>query len=123
MLRIHHALFALLLACIPCWAVDGGGEAPSTWLLVSRAELPDPNFNDSVILLTQRSPLGPAGVIINKPTRVRLAELFPDIKSLNTIDDKVFFGGPVALNTVSFIFRSAKEPDEAMEVMKEKAKN
>lgn len=100
-------------------AYGDDGDAPPAALLVSRADLPDPNFSDAVILLTQRNRLGPAGVIINKPTRVRLAELFPDIKTLNTVDDKVFFGGPVAMNTVSFVFRSAKEPDEAMEIMKD----
>ena len=114
------ALFlSILLAALLPVANAADEAAPPATLLVARAELPDPNFSDSVILLTQRNRLGPAGVIINKPTRVRLAELFPDIKALNAVDDKVFFGGPVAMNTLSFVFRSAKEPDEAMEIMKD----
>jgi len=118
MVRSALACLAVAFTCLvsPAYCDDDG---PPASLLVSRADLPDPNFGGSVILLTQRNPMGPAGVIINKPTRVRLAELFPDIKALNTVDDKVFFGGPVAINTVSFVFRSAKEPGEAMEIMKD----
>jgi len=120
MARLARALLLALLAGLPPASfAEDEASAPPAWLLVSRADLPDPNFNESVILITQRNRLGPAGVIINKPTRVRVAELFPDIKALNTVDDKVFFGGPVALNTVSFVFRSAKEPDDAVEVMKD----
>ena len=114
MKRILYALaFAAAGAIAPCLADD-----PSTFL-VSREGLPDPNFSNSVILMTPLDPSGGAiGVIINKPTRITLAKLFPDLPRLAKLDDRVFFGGPVQVQSVSFVFRASTAPDEALEIMK-----
>ena len=102
----RHALaFWLLLAAAQAW-----GESP--YFLVARPELPDPNFEDTVVLMPGTGLRGPLGVIVNRPTAVPLAKLFPDIARLAKSGDKLFFGGPVGREMVSFAFRAAKEPDE-----------
>ncbi|NJD30366.1 MAG: YqgE/AlgH family protein [Gammaproteobacteria bacterium] len=58
---------------------------------------------------------GPVGVIVNRPTAMTVAELFPDMERLAKIRDKVYFGGPVAFGTVWFLFRAAKPTDHAVE--------
>ena len=69
--------------------------------------------------MTPLDPSGGAiGVIINKPTRITLAKLFPDLPRLAKLDDRVFFGGPVQVQSVSFVFRASTAPDEALEIMK-----
>jgi putative transcriptional regulator len=83
-------------------------------LLTARSELPDPDFADSVVLVMNNLGAAPMGVIVNRPTQVSVAEIFPDLKRLAHVHDKVFFGGPVALDTVWFLFRAAKPPKDAI---------
>ena len=48
-------------------------------LLVAKPDLPDPNFRETVVLITQPVPGGgPLGVILNRPTGARLSEAWPD---------------------------------------------
>ena len=85
-------------------------------LLVARKDMPDPFFRNSVVLVTNAT-IAPVGVIINKPTDVKLSKALPDEKKLAEREDKLFFGGPVAADELAFVFRAAKRPDEAMPVM------
>jgi putative transcriptional regulator len=86
-------------------------------LLVADPELSDPNFRQSVVLVSRhRGIAGPIGVIINRPTAVTLARALPDVKALSGLDDKVFFGGPVATQALFYVFRADKKPDDAIEV-------
>lgn len=71
------------------------GDKP--YFLVARDDMPDPTFQQTVILMVPAPPKAPiiAGVIINKPTKARLNELFTDLPHLNHPDQTVYFGGPV----------------------------
>ena len=84
-------------------------------LLIGRAELPDPDFADSVVLVMNNLGAAPAGIIVNKPTHVAVAELFPDVKRLAPLHDKVYFGGPVEFGSVWFLFRAATPPEHAVQ--------
>jgi putative transcriptional regulator len=44
-----------------------------------------------------------------------VAELFPDLKRLAQLHDKVYFGGPVEIDSVWFLFRAAKAPEHAIQ--------
>ncbi|HEY2628218.1 MAG TPA: YqgE/AlgH family protein [Usitatibacter sp.] len=113
MKRIFRALLVVLAAAaLPTFADDTGS------FLVAREALPDPNFGHAVVLVMPPDGPGVLGVIVNRPTRVPLSKLFPDQPRLARLDDRVFFGGPVSLQTVSFVFRADKAPEDAMEVMK-----
>ena len=93
------------------------GEARSTAvLLAARAELPDPNFRDSVVLVMNNVAPVPMGIILNRPTRVDVARAFPDIERLATRGDKLYFGGPVNPGVVSFVFRADKPREHAVPV-------
>src|SRR5579862_1604321 len=115
-LAMGRILFALVLAAAgalaPCFA-----DEPATFL-VARDGLPDPNFGNSVVLMTPSEGEGSLGIIVNKPTRIPLSKLFPDLPKLANLDDRVFFGGPVSLQSVSFVFRADKAPEDALEIMK-----
>jgi len=115
MTRLLCVLVLVLVgAMTPCQADD---RSPPTFL-VAREGLPDPNFGNSVVLLTQIEGQGAFGLIVNKPTPVALAKLFPDLPRLAKLDDKVFFGGPVSMQAVSFLYRSSGVEDNSLEVMK-----
>jgi putative transcriptional regulator len=83
-------------------------------LLVARAKLPDPNFEDSVVLALNELGPGPVGIITNRPTKIPVSRLFPELKRLASVHDKVYFGGPVELDTVWFLFRAAKRPKNSI---------
>lgn len=90
----------------------------TTILLVARADMPDLNFKDSIVLVMNDIGPSPAGVIINRPTRIPVSRVFPEFESLAQLDDKVYFGGPVEIQSVSFLFRVDKAPEQtAIEVL------
>ena len=113
-----RALCALFVLCAMSWSTSADNAKPlTTILLIARAELPDPNFKDSIVLVMNHIGPSPAGVIINRPTRIPVSRLFPELETLAHFDDKVFFGGPVEIQSVSFLFRFEKPPEHATEVL------
>ena len=108
------AVCALLLLAVASWpAVADESSRLNAILLVARDGLPDPNFAGSVVLVINHVAEGPVGVIVNRPTRMSVPELFPDLERLAAIEDKAYFGGPVELGTVWFLFRASKPPASA----------
>jgi putative transcriptional regulator len=84
-------------------------------LLVAKGELRDPYFADSVVLVMNNLGPGPVGLVVNRPTAIPVARLFPDLKGLAQVHDKVYFGGPVGVESVWFLFRAVKPPEHAIE--------
>jgi putative transcriptional regulator len=83
-------------------------------LITARGELTDPFFADSIVLVMNNLGPAPVGIIVNRPTRVTVSHLFPDLKQLANLPDKVYFGGPVEIETVWFLIRTPKAPEHAM---------
>jgi putative transcriptional regulator len=115
---VTRALCAFLLLFGMSWPTSADDTKPlTTILLVARAELPDSNFKDSVVLVTNNIGPAPAGVIINRPTRIAVSRLFPDLERLAQLDDKLYFGGPVETASVAFVFRADTPPEHATQVL------
>ncbi|WP_439490747.1 YqgE/AlgH family protein [Algoriphagus sp.] len=74
-------------------------------LLISEPFLQDENFVRSVVLLCEHSEEGSFGLIINKPSILKLGEL---VEVLDFLDKEVFVGGPVEQNTLHFIYFGEK---------------
>lgn len=61
----------------------------------------DPNFKRSVILLTEHTlKEGTVGFILNKPISVKINDLIDDFPE---IEAEVYYGGPVAKETLHYI--------------------
>jgi putative transcriptional regulator len=114
--KVAEALCALLLL-FGMWSPTNADDTKhlTAILIIARAELPDPNFADSVVLVMNNLGPAPMGVIINRPTPIPVSELFPDVKSLALLRDKVYFGGPVGIRSVWFLFRAAAPPEHAIQ--------
>lgn len=113
-----RALCAFLPLLAMSWPISADNAKPlTTILLVARAELPDPNFKDSVVLVMNNIGPAPAGVIINRPTAIGVSRLFSDLERPAQLDDKLYFGGPVDISSVSFLFRAETPPEHATEVL------
>ena len=80
-------------------------------LLVASRSLGDPNFSETVILLLTYEAHGAMGVVINRPTEVRLASVVTDVPVLRKRSDRIFVGGPVGGNLMVFLLRAAHRPE------------
>ena len=115
---VIRALCIFLLAFGVSWpAFADDTKGPSAILIVAREELRDANFKDSVVLVMNNIGPGPAGLIVNRPTRITVSSLFPDVESLAKLEDKLYFGGPVQVEGVSFLFRAVARPEKAIQVL------
>jgi putative transcriptional regulator len=87
-------------------------------LLVAKPSLPDPNFRETVVLITQPVPGGgPLGVILNRPTGARLSEAWPEAGAVPEQFDALYGGGPVARNQIIFLVRSKEPVGKALRVL------
>lgn len=69
-------------------------------LLVATAQLVDPNFGRSVVLLIDHGRHGAYGVVINRRSDVPVSEVLGMIPELRGNDAPVFIGGPVGLASI-----------------------
>lgn len=105
---------ALLVFLVP--SIAPAQEPARTLLLVAKPGLPDPNFGESVVVVTQGGNANAVGVIINRPTDRSLASILPG-ERFKRFTEPVFFGGPVALNGLFAVFRAEKSPGEAVRLL------
>ncbi len=77
-------------------------------LLVARRDLPDWNFHRTVVFLTAHGAGGTVGVVVNRRTRLRLADAVPDLPGVEKTAHPLFFGGPVAATQVVMLMRNEK---------------
>ena len=67
-------------------------------LLIAMPALADPNFVRSVTLICQHSEEGAMGIVVNRPTNLKLREILKQLDidtSSPNADAPVYFGGPV----------------------------
>ncbi len=97
----------------PCWSE----QKPESKLLylVARPSILDPLFAKSVVLMLPLTgePLV-VGLILNKPTHIPLAKLFPGSRPLKERTDTAYMGGPVDPDTAALVFHSPRPFDQAM---------
>lgn len=83
--------------------------------IVAQDDVTDPIFGESVVLVMNNLGPAPVGIIVNRPTPVPVSHLFPKLKRLAQLPDKVYFGGPVEFESVWFLFRAATPPEHAVQ--------
>ena len=76
--------------------------------LVASRNLIDPRFQETVVLLIDYNAEGAAGLIINRPTKMPLAEVLPSVPGLKERADVVYYGGPVEGHQMLMLIRSGK---------------
>lgn len=84
--------------------------------LVASRELIDPNFSETVVLLIEYEQYGAMGVVLNRPTEVKLATVLPDMEEVQKQTDTVSIGGPVARTQMLLLIRSGSPPKETQHV-------
>lgn len=79
-------------------------------LVVATPDLLDPNFARTVVFVLAHGEEGALGVVLNRPSEAEVDELLPAWAPVVSPPGRVFIGGPVSLDTVIGVARSA-EPD------------
>ena len=113
---VTGALCVLLLLSGSSWPTYAADEKPlRAILLIAGEDLHDSDFEDSVLLVMNNLAPAPVGIIINRPMSIPVSHLFPNLKRLAQVRDKVYFGGPVDFGSVWFLFRAATPPEHAIQ--------
>ena len=92
------ALLLCLLLAAPASAQQPA--APNGVLLVAKPELTDPNFRETVVLVTQTEDAHTVGVILNRPTEERV----------EGHAEPLYAGGPVMARVVVALFDAENAP-------------
>ena len=78
-------------------------EAPNAILLIAKPDLLDPNFRETVVLVTQTPDASTVGVILNRPTA----------RKHEQTGETLYFGGPVMREVTVALFRAQRAPQAA----------
>jgi putative transcriptional regulator len=80
-------------------------------LLVATPALMDPNFADTVVLLLDVDDDGALGVVLNRPSGIRVADVLEDWGDVVDEPDVLFQGGPVSTQAALALARLRSEDD------------
>ena len=81
-------------------------------LLVAGAELLDPNFRRTVVLVTEHDEEGAVGLVLNRPAETTVVEAVPGLSALVDADAPVFVGGPVDQQSL-LVLAEFDDPDDS----------
>ncbi len=95
----------LLLGQLP-----GDVELEAGCLLVADREMRDPNFFQTVILVTKYEDEGTLGIIVNRRTDVPISRMMGEWREARGRSEPVFLGGPVEKGAVLGLLRSGSKP-------------
>jgi putative transcriptional regulator len=99
-MRLWLAIAALAISLC---AAGQQRDAPNGVLLVAKPGLLDPNFRETVVLVTQAADSSTVGVILNRPTP----------RKHEKTGETLYFGGPVMREVMVALYRSERTPDAA----------
>jgi putative transcriptional regulator len=101
------------LAILALFIAASLGAQPNGIVLVAKPGLPDPNFSETVVLVTHTDEGNPVGVILNRPTTLKLADVAPRIRGASDFSEPLYSGGPVMREVLIALFRAETPPAEA----------
>ena len=111
-MRLRVFVLAAALAVAGAPAAQQNDPANGIFL-IAKPGLVDPNFRQTVVLVTQAQDYSTVGVIINRPTQLKLDVLLRGEPDAARYRDAVFFGGPVMREAIVALFRSDSPPEAA----------
>jgi len=97
-------------------AAAGTLEPAAGRFLVASRGLYGPYFSKSVIYVLQHNSTGTVGVIVNRPLGRNVAEVLPDMQTLELGGYPVYNGGPVNPRIMVMLFRGSYSTELALHV-------
>jgi putative transcriptional regulator len=105
---LHFLVLSLLGGAID---TVRAAELADTVVLVATPEL-GAGYTRTVLIARRVAHGRHLGVILNRPTRMTLATLFPEHAPSKKVADPLYFGGPVATGAVFALVRTTENPGE-----------
>ncbi len=84
--------------------------------LIADPKLRDPNFSQTVILLCEHNNQGSLGVVVNRPTTLRLSDAIPNLNDHCSTTDVIYAGGPVQQDHIMTLYRAEEQIPESKHV-------
>jgi putative transcriptional regulator len=78
-------------------------------MLVASADLDQPQWQRTVVVVTRMPSGGHLGLIVNRPTKMTMAKLFPDFAPARNVREPIYFGGPHHTDMVAMVAK--REPN------------
>lgn len=118
----HGGFLLIVLAAIPLMALPGQAQSDPDSLdvgsfLVASRSLRDPNFDRTVILMVNHNENGALGLILNRPTEVKLNDMVTGVEPLRERRETVWVGGPVGHWQVLLLARSTDRIEGADRIL------
>jgi putative transcriptional regulator len=102
---------AAALAALVAWATPSHAAEPlDTIVLVAKRHLTDPFYKASVLIVRPMGGDQHVGVMLNRPTKVTLGQLFPAHKPSQKVGDPVYLGGPSNAQVIFALVRRPASP-------------
>jgi putative transcriptional regulator len=79
------------------------GESLAGQLLLASPALRDPHFARTVVLVSLHSEEGAMGLVLNRPSTMRVSEAVPQLESAVGDAEHVYVGGPVQPTSIVFL--------------------
>ncbi len=116
-MRLMVACLWALFLCLAAVVQAAPGASPRVvigaspakgYFLVASDKMLNPDFYRSVILLVSVEESGVVGVIVNRPTDLRVEQVMPGVEPSEGPGGMVFAGGPVEPSRLMALFRSSE---------------
>jgi putative transcriptional regulator len=85
---------------------------PNGILLIAKPGMPDPNFSETVVLVTWTEDSSTVGVVLNRPSVQRLVDIAPSWPGAEDFKEQIYAGGPVMRQVLVAVFESESEPKQ-----------
>ncbi len=88
-------------------------------LLIANRSLNDPNFRQTVILITEYSEIGTVGLVINRSLQMSADKIFPQLGRIVSNSGNLYLGGPIGINKLQLLIRTNKVLHEPNQIFPE----
>ena len=113
---MKHSCRAALLALLALATAAFAQGSSKALFLIARPGMPDPNFRETVVLVTQEESAEATGVVVNRPSNRSLAEVLPG-ERFKPFKEPIFFGGPVAPQGLFAVFQADRFSGAAVRML------
>ena len=111
--RISRVLALMLPVLAIAWPAPGYSANladTETVLLVARPEFRDPIYGETILIARPIGQGRHVGFILNKPSKISLAEAFPEHGPSKAVRGPLYIGGPAEVNAVFALVASHDSP-------------
>ena len=86
-------------------------------LLIAQKSMVDPNFSNTVLLITEYEETGTVGLVLNRPLENPAVEILPQLQELGLDSYNLYLGGPVRLNSLRLLVQTEAGLDDYYHVV------